>query len=188
VVIFLDYCATSERSPTVVSSPQNSLLLSRVASDADNALTSLDEDGELTIGEDLVHGTSSFPLLKLQPALGPLYWLMELELAPAPLCWQPAASTPGICTPRDWSPTCHGAISILFSVVSSFNSLNCATWSKQMGVQIVGGIMKPGDIRSGLSFVSMVSTALGSRSDPRPCSSCVVPFSSVYNHAGQARC
>jgi hypothetical protein len=73
------------------------------------------------------------------------------------------------------------------SVGIAFSSSDLAALSMQIGMQCTGGVMKPVEDRSVLSFDSIVSSTLGSRSIPRPCSSHVVSFSPVYSHAEQAR-
>jgi hypothetical protein len=62
---------------------------------------------------------------------------------------------------------------------SPFSSFVCVNWSKQMGVQPTGGMMKSGDIGLGFRFSSMVSNTFGSRSDPRLRFNCVVSFTPV---------
>jgi hypothetical protein len=123
------YYAADMGSPTEALSLWNNLLFfSSAAADADDAPTFVGRDREPTL---VVHpnvGTSSFPLL-------------ELEIEPAPL-WLMAAFALGICTPWDASPTYCTAISISSSEGISFNSFDLGAWSKKIGMQAGGRLMK----------------------------------------------
>jgi hypothetical protein len=119
-------CPNNEGSPTGVSSLwYNFLFFSGSATKANDAPASLRGDQEPVLAEDPEDGTCSFPLL-------------ELGLVHAPP-WPPAVFVSGIYMPQDWSSNYHTAISISSNVGISFSSCDLATWSKQIGMQGVGG-------------------------------------------------
>jgi hypothetical protein len=68
----------------------------------------------------------------------------------------------------------------------TFSSSDLAAWSKQIGMQGTGGLMKSLEDGVVLSLDTIASNIPRSRSDPRLRSSHVASFSPVYNHVGRA--
>jgi hypothetical protein len=78
----------------------------------------------------------------------------------------PATSIPGICTSRDSSPFCHAAILISSKVGSSCSSLLLVSWPEHNEVQPGGGVVKPEEDGSRLTFNSRVLRTSGAKLDP----------------------
>jgi hypothetical protein len=93
----------------------------------------------------------------------------------------------GITTSWDQSPLCTEAMSMSSRVGIDLSSAILAAWSAQIGWHDARGMMKSGDGRSGLSFISDIINLLASQVDPVSRSRCMESFTPVYNHVGRER-